>query len=280
MMMKDYMKLQQGFIMKNIVIDINIILDSYIKERKEKFPESVKAFDYLKNKDFAFISSSSLDNIEFLLYDNLSITYKNKTKKEKLKVIHLLFKELLSFFKIAKTPSYIEMDFNDIEDSLIIASARAIDGLVLTRDENMIKKYPNDTISPKEFLEKIKSKEIKIDFANLKKQHFKYYSEIEKSVDKVYNHSRFIMGAEINKLEENLSAFSGAKNSITCSSGTDALLLAMMAFDIKEGDEIITTPFTFIATAETIALLGAKPSLIVFMVVLSFKEEHLLLVLT
>ena len=67
------------------------------------------------------------------------------------------------------------------------------------------------------------------------------------------------MGPEIEKLEVELSQFTGAKHSISCSSGTDALLLAMMALDIKPGDEIITTPFTFISTAETIALLGAKP---------------------
>jgi UDP-2-acetamido-2-deoxy-ribo-hexuluronate aminotransferase len=67
------------------------------------------------------------------------------------------------------------------------------------------------------------------------------------------------MGQEIKELEENLCEFTGAKNAVTCGSGTDALLLAMMALDIKEGDEIITTPFTFIATAETIALLRAKP---------------------
>jgi UDP-2-acetamido-2-deoxy-ribo-hexuluronate aminotransferase len=67
------------------------------------------------------------------------------------------------------------------------------------------------------------------------------------------------MGQEIKELEENLCEFTGAKNAVTCGSGTDALLLAMMALDIKPGDEIITTPFTFIATAETIALLRAKP---------------------
>jgi UDP-2-acetamido-2-deoxy-ribo-hexuluronate aminotransferase len=98
-----------------------------------------------------------------------------------------------------------------------------------------------------------------IDFAKLTYQYNLYKDEIDKAIQKVLNHGRYIMGPEINELEENLSAFTGAKNSITCSSGTDALLLAMMAFDIKEGDEIITTPFTFIATAETIALLRAKP---------------------
>jgi UDP-2-acetamido-2-deoxy-ribo-hexuluronate aminotransferase len=67
------------------------------------------------------------------------------------------------------------------------------------------------------------------------------------------------MGNEIVELEENLKDFTGSSHAISCSSGTDALLLAMMALDIKPDDEIITTPFTFIATAETIAFLGAKP---------------------
>jgi UDP-2-acetamido-2-deoxy-ribo-hexuluronate aminotransferase len=67
------------------------------------------------------------------------------------------------------------------------------------------------------------------------------------------------MGNEVKALEENLQSFTGAKHAITCSSGTDALLLAMMALDIEPDDEIITTPFTFIATAETIAFLKAKP---------------------
>jgi UDP-2-acetamido-2-deoxy-ribo-hexuluronate aminotransferase len=67
------------------------------------------------------------------------------------------------------------------------------------------------------------------------------------------------MGEPVKTLEKNLQEFTGAKHAITCSSGTDALLLAMMALDIQPDDEIITTPFTFIATAETIAFLKAKP---------------------
>jgi len=67
------------------------------------------------------------------------------------------------------------------------------------------------------------------------------------------------MGEEIDQLESELEKFTGAQYAISCSSGTDALLLAMMALDIKPGDEIITSPFTFVATAETIAFLGAIP---------------------
>ncbi len=100
---------------------------------------------------------------------------------------------------------------------------------------------------------------MKIDFANLGYQYNLYKSEIDNAIQKVSNHGKFIMGPEVNELENNICKFTGAKNSITCGSGTDALLLAMMALGIKPGDEIITTPFTFIATAETIAFLGAKP---------------------
>ena len=100
---------------------------------------------------------------------------------------------------------------------------------------------------------------MKIDFAKLQHQYQLYKYEIDEAIQKVLNHGKYIMGPEVGELEKNLSKFTNAKNTITCGSGTDALILAMMALDIKPGDEIITTPFTFIATAETIAFLGAKP---------------------
>ena len=106
---------------------------------------------------------------------------------------------------------------------------------------------------------KMQQNEIKIDFAKLQYQYQLYKREIDEAIHKVLNNSNYIMGNEVRELEENLQNFTEAKYAITCSSGTDALLLAMMALDIKAGDEVITTPFTFIATAETIALLGAKP---------------------
>jgi len=100
---------------------------------------------------------------------------------------------------------------------------------------------------------------MKIDFANLQYQYQLYKTELDEAIHNVLNKSNYIMGNEVKDLEANLQKFTGAKHAITCSSGTDALFLAMMALDIKPNDEIITTPFTFIATAETIAFLGAKP---------------------
>ena len=99
---------------------------------------------------------------------------------------------------------------------------------------------------------------MKINFINLQAQYQKYKNEIDEQIKEVLDSSVYI-GGKIGELEENLAKFSGAKHAIACSSGTDALLLAFMALDIKPGDEIITTPFTFIATAEMIAFLGAKP---------------------
>ena len=100
---------------------------------------------------------------------------------------------------------------------------------------------------------------MKIDFAKLQDQYQLYKTEIDEAIHAVLNKSNYIMGEEVNQLEESLQEFTKAKYAITCSNGTDALLLAMMALNIKPGDEIITTPFTFIATAETISFLGAVP---------------------
>lgn len=98
-----------------------------------------------------------------------------------------------------------------------------------------------------------------IDFANLQLQYQKYKVDIDSNIQTVLNKSNYIMGEEILELEKALQEFTGAKHVIACSSGTDALLLAMMALNIKPNDEIITSPFTFISSAETVAFMKAKP---------------------
>ena len=100
---------------------------------------------------------------------------------------------------------------------------------------------------------------MKIDFANLQLQYQAYKKEIDANIQNVLNKSNYILGEEVQTLEQELQKFTGAKYAITCSSVTDALLLALMAIDIEPGDEVITTPFTWISTGEMIALLKAKP---------------------
>lgn len=99
----------------------------------------------------------------------------------------------------------------------------------------------------------------KIDFANLSDAYEEHKEEIDNAIAGVVQNANYIMGKPVRELEEKLESFTSAKHAISCSSGTDALLLALMAIDIEPGDEVITTPFTFIATAETISFLKAKP---------------------
>ena len=96
-------------------------------------------------------------------------------------------------------------------------------------------------------------------FIDLATQQQRIATLIEKNIRTVLEHGKYIMGPEVRELEEKLADYVGIKHAIGCSSGTDALLLALMAYGIGSGDAILTTPFTFIATAEVISLLGATP---------------------
>ena len=242
----------------NYLLDNNVIIDILSERRREKYPESSKVYAFIQENDGkVFVSSSSIDNVEFILFKEIKTQF-GYNNKEALDEVHKRLKSFMKNVKVAKTPSYVEIDFEDIEDSQIVASAKAVDAIIITRDDRLLEKYSDIAISPSTF--KLQPSTFKkIDFANLKKQYFIYHSELEEEMDKVLNSATYIMGDAVRELEENLCEFTNAQNAVTCGSGTDALLLAMIALDIKPGDEIITTPFTFIATAETIALLGAKP---------------------
>ncbi len=98
-----------------------------------------------------------------------------------------------------------------------------------------------------------------IQMVDTKNQYLKIKNEIDKAIHDVIDSSQFIQGPAVKKFESNAEKYLGVKHAIGCASGTDALQIAMMAIDIKPGDEIITTPFTFVATTETIAFLGAIP---------------------
>ncbi len=98
-----------------------------------------------------------------------------------------------------------------------------------------------------------------IPFIDLKTQYEALRPQIQARINTVLEHGQYIMGPEVNELEDKLATYVGVKHCITASSGTDTLLIAMLALGIGLGDEVITTPFTFVATGEMIALIGAKP---------------------
>ena len=98
-----------------------------------------------------------------------------------------------------------------------------------------------------------------LDFIDLKSQYAALRESINARIQRVLDHGQYIMGPEVKELEDKLAAFTGAKHCITVASGTEALLIALMALGLKAGDEVVTTPFTFAATAEMIVLAGGKP---------------------
>ncbi len=98
-----------------------------------------------------------------------------------------------------------------------------------------------------------------MDFIDLKTQQKRIKEALDANIQKVLAHGNYIMGPEIKELEERLAAYVGVKHALACASGTDALLMALMACGVGPGDAIFTTPFTFVATAEVITLLGATP---------------------
>lgn len=98
-----------------------------------------------------------------------------------------------------------------------------------------------------------------MNFIDLKSQYERLREPMNARIQKVLDHGQYVLGPEVTELEKRLADFVGAKHCIAASSGTDTLLIALMALGIGPGDEVITSPFTFIATGEMIALAGAKP---------------------
>ncbi|MDD5334862.1 MAG: DegT/DnrJ/EryC1/StrS family aminotransferase [Rhodoferax sp.] len=98
-----------------------------------------------------------------------------------------------------------------------------------------------------------------MEFCDLAAQQDRIRPQLERNIHRVLHHSQYILGPEVAELEERLAAYTGAKYCISVANGTDALQIAQMALGIGPGHEVITPGFTYIATAETVALLGAKP---------------------
>ena len=96
-------------------------------------------------------------------------------------------------------------------------------------------------------------------FIDLKSRHNRISDKINARIQRVMDHGQFILGPEVGELEQKLAEYTGSRHCVTVSSGTDSLLIALMALGVGAGDEVITAPYTWISTAEVVALLGAKP---------------------
>ncbi|MFW6179697.1 MAG: DegT/DnrJ/EryC1/StrS family aminotransferase [Desulfohalobiaceae bacterium] len=153
----------------------------------------------------------------------------------------------------------LQLEHQDFEPrQLLKALGRLQSGALLLTRDNALLQASSLAVSPGDFLE-IPSKEDDLQFVDLARQQDQVRPELERRLFEVLGHNKYVMGPEVQELEQELAAYTGSKHCLSCGSGTDALLLALLALDIGPGDAVLTTPFTFIATAEAIALLGATP---------------------
>jgi dTDP-4-amino-4,6-dideoxygalactose transaminase len=247
--------------MQNILFDINVILDCFDEKRLLLFPQSKKAFDLaVSTKDITtYLSASSLDNIEFLKQKSLQQHNPSWTFNDRKKICSFFIKELLTLLKIAKTPAYLDIDYNDIEDSLVISSAIAMDAKVITRDQGMIARYPKTAISPETFLEQHAQRVLTIPFLDLKAAQHELSAELEQAYDEVINSGWYIMGDQLKQFETEYAAYCGSKHCVGVGNGLEALHLIVRAYGIGAGDEVIVPANTYIATWLAVSQAGALP---------------------
>jgi len=147
--------------------------------------------------------------------------------------------------------------------ALILSSADALadDVEIVSRDPSLLA-ADKRVVDPRTYADRedsINQPGDSIPFVDLARQQHRILTKVEESIFNVLRHGQYIMGPEIKELEHKLADYVGVEHAICCASGTDALLLALMAYGVGPGDAIFTSPFTFISTAEVISLLGATP---------------------
>lgn len=251
----------------DLVLDVNIIVD--ICAPREQFERPARDAITLckRNGGRLWIYAGSVQTLEYTLCHELKRRFHQEGQYPKNRQIKCRAKELLEEF--CRDKNWLAalggegpvFDADDPEDEqLIVALKRFAEGSakLLTRDQGLLTKHPDRTSSPESYLNQGVSG-TKSDFIDLKRQQDGIRPALEKGIHRVLHHGQYIMGPEVNELEQKLAAFVGVNHCITCSSGTDALLIALMTLDIGPGDEVITVPYTWISTAEVIALLHAKP---------------------
>ena len=246
--------------MINFLLDNNIIIDNLIGARSTLFPTTKKVYEALcANKSFdIYISSSSLDNIEYVLFSELKKTLILSDRQTNV-IVHSAIKDLLEHVKIAKTPSYIELDFNSLEDSLIIASAKAINARVITRDRGMIRKYPEIALEPDDFIKHFTETPPNIPFLDLNAAQQELSSELERSFDRTLNSGWYILGNEVNLFEQEFAKYCESEYCVGVGNGLEALHLILRAYGIGMGDEVIVPSNTYIATWLAVNYAGAIP---------------------
>ncbi len=244
-----------------VLLDISIVID--ICSRESAYSETLqKAFDKVKKLERAWLYLGAVQTLvcdlaKQIQNEKVALSFADAELEAKER-LHGFSAECHWLAALAGDGESIFAEDNPKNSQLARSVNRlGTDAYLLTRDTRL-QKICNQAISPEEFLE-IKNDKKPLSFIDLVSQQNKIRGNLESAIHKVLHHGKYILGSEVNELELELAAFSGSNHCISLSSGTDALLAALMAYEVGPGDAIITTPFSFFATAEVIAFVGATP---------------------
>jgi UDP-2-acetamido-2-deoxy-ribo-hexuluronate aminotransferase len=247
--------------MNDILLDVNIVVD-ICTERSPHFFSSLEVISKAKEQgQNVWLYVGSVQTLEYVIAAELH----RQDQEQNFASCLINARQLLEIFTkdkqwLAALSSEAKvLTDNDPEDAQLYKAVQRLgtEARIVSRDKKMIKRGEY-AISVTEYLALTETKQA-INFINLKTQQNQNRPQLEHNIHQVLHHGKYIMGPEVQELEQKLANYVGVKHCISVSSGTDALLIAMIALEIGQGDEVITTPFTFIATGEMIALLGAKP---------------------
>lgn len=251
--------------MSNILLDVNVVVD-FCCERVPHFEPILKALRLAEQQgDVVWLYVASVQTLEYVLSNELRRKAAISGRQLDFLSSHAIAKKQLTIFSRNKHwlaaisedgPVFRE---NDAEDAQLVRAVRRLGGkaYLLTRDKTL-QRQCKQAVSPDEYVG-LKRENDPFPFIDLSSQQRKIRPRMERRMFNVLSHGKYIMGPEVSELESQLADYVGVNHCVSCSSGTDALLMALMAKDIGPGDAILTTPFTFFATAEVIALLGAIP---------------------
>ena len=253
--------------MRNLILDVNIVVD-ICSGRAPYALQSADAVAKCRAEGIAvWLYAGSVQTLEFVLASELlrlrevsdKAISRRKATAQARRLLTSFCRDVRWLAALAGEGDVFEAD--DPEDEQLL---RALDrfapneAALLSRDRALIDRAPGRVLSPDAFLCLAPATSL-VQFVDLKTQQDATRPHLEQRVHRVLHHGQYIMGPEVRELEQKLAAYVGVKHAIGCSSGTDALLLPLLALGIGPGDAVFTTPFTFIATAEVISLLGATP---------------------
>lgn len=250
-----------------LVFDTNILVDA-MTARGHCFPYAVELLEKVREGLFeGWYAPHCVTTAYYLIERTLRQNAENR--EQAVQATRSLLKETLSFLKplpqVGDEVLTIEAEAgDDLEDLLIIhlATDYLPNPLFVTRDKWFLTKTKN-AAHPKELIKNGMGSWIREDvatsFIDLAAQQRVIRPQLEKNIHAVLRHGGYILGPEVRELEQQLAEYAGVQHCLGVSNGTDALLMPLMAQGIGPGDAVFTTPFTFIATAEVIQLLGATP---------------------